>query len=1277
MKNFSHPLLVLILYFNIGYSQNTDSQNFIVNSIQNKVSFKTANFTDFPTYIEFNSNSDLTLNNLETWIKKTVKNNSIGIKFMNKSKDDLGFEHYRYQQTIFGIPVEHSMIIVHSRNGKIHSMNGDLFTKNLPNSVNKTLSFSKSLEKAKKHIRAKKYKWEIPAEEKFIKREQNSSLATFYPKKQLAFISKNGKQEGKLELTYKIDVYAHAPISRTEVFVNVSSGEVVHTNELIHEGDAVGAATTQYSGVQALITDSYLGSFRLRESGRGNGIETYNMQGGAVYGAAIDFTDADNNWNNVNANLDEYATDAHWGTEKVYDYFLNTHGRNSIDGAGFKLLNYVHHSVGANAYWDGTRMTYGDGDPARVTLSKPLTTIDVVGHEITHGLISNTANLVYSYESGALNESFADIFGVAVDFKTRPGVANWFMGEECSNSGVDHIRNMSDPNDNGHPDTYLGTNWYAGAADNGGVHTNSGVQNFWFYLLSEGGSGKNDIGNNYSVPGINITKAEKIAFRNLTVYLGINSQHVDARNYAIQSAKDLYGNCSIEVYATTEAWYAVGVGAQYANKFIVDKTGGWCSGDIVLTDNSNAAGPWQWFKDGDSLIGQNSKSINISTGGFGAGVYTLSNSNGGSCKFASFEVKTPTPLVADYTFNTSCAEHIVAFSDGSIGDSIISWSWNFGDGSTSSEQHPTHEYLITGNFAVSLTITDFENCTSTKIYNLPILRPTPLILDPLCECDPSSLIPNHSFEDTNCCPKNYSQMNCAKTWIQASAATSDYYNTCGFTNGAAFSPPPMPIPNGDGYVGFIDQSRGAAYVYKEYVGACLSNTMLAGKNYIMEFYISHGSGNTTMDIALFGSPVCADLPFGGAGYYDCPTNDATTGYMLLNTQVVVLGAGAWSKVTMNFTPLVNINAIVLGPKCGRTAVPAGVSYNYYYLDDLQLSSDLKVEVDSVGHLCQDNLVLGARPFKPGGYYIWYKDGVELVGEKDSVLNVSAKNYGPGKYTLMYVMRDKCSFVEVDLSSFYPEADFDATDICLGETSIFTDKSTIDKGKIDKWLWDFNTQSSTNQNPNLILSTVGKLNVKLKVVSDLGCEDEITKEIEVFPLPTMDFDMTRIDQSVLNTKTCFTNLSVNSTSYLWNFDFDGLTSDRKEPGCINFPDRQGGVYTVCLKGVTDKGCVDSICKEIKIKEDNSVYVPNSFTPNGDNINDNLLPIFFNPNFIKTYTFSVYNRWGQQIYSTNSVNNGWDGLHKGVKAKTDTYVWNISFKDKDGNAKELTGHVLLLK
>lgn len=480
---------------------------------------------------------------------------SVAAKIAGQEKDLTGAEHIRYQQTINGIPVEHAVYIVHTRGGTVFAQNGK-WIKDIPQSLPAaTLLESSALTFALQFVHARAYKWQDAKEEAFIKKEQNNPDATFYPKGQLVFYS--GEEEvipAALRPAYKFDIYASDPVSRQIVFVDAVNGQILGKRELLHTTNATGTAVTAYSGTQSITTDYTGASYRLQETGRGNGIQTFNLQRTTNYSGAVDFTDADDTWNNVNTNKDQYATDAHWGAEKTYDFYFNKFGRNSINNAGFAIKSYVHYSTNYfNAFWDGSRMTYGDGSATDNYL--PLTALDVCGHEISHGLTSFTSNLTYSNESGAMNEGFSDIMGTAIEFYARPSDANWLIGSDFYT-----IRSMSNPNDYAQPDTYKGAFWYTGTADYGGVHTNSGVLNFWFYLLSQGGTGTNDNGFAYNVSGIGIDKAAAIAFRTNTVYLVSTSQYIDARNLSIQAATDLYGATSNEVTQTTNAWNAVGVG---------------------------------------------------------------------------------------------------------------------------------------------------------------------------------------------------------------------------------------------------------------------------------------------------------------------------------------------------------------------------------------------------------------------------------------------------------------------------------------------------------------------------------------------------------------------------------------------------------------------------------------------------------------------------------------------------------------------------------------------
>ncbi|MBL4707317.1 MAG: M4 family metallopeptidase, partial [Flavobacteriales bacterium] len=421
-----------------------------------------------------------------------------------------------------------------------------------------TITPEEALNASLSFVGASEYMWEK-------ENPQNPRSSEYYPSAELVFLPNYYDENNELILVYALNVYAFEPLSRQMIFVNAKSGEIEFHESLIHTGgDSKGQAVTAYSDTQHISTDSLTQVFQLIDSTRGNSIVTLNSMGQRNYSGATIFLDSNNFWNNFNGNLDQYAGDAHWGTEATYDYFLNVHNRNSIDNMGFSLISFIHYDQNyVNAFWNGQVMTYGDGNQT----TGPLVALDIVGHEITHGLTEFTAGLIYRSESGALNESFSDIFGTAVEFNARSNRSNWSIGEDIGGA----FRSMSNPKTNGDPDTYDGVNWISqnciptSGNDWCGVHSNSGVQNHWFYLLVNGGMGVNDATDSFNVAGLGMSKAEKIAFRNLTVYLSPSSNYDDARFYAIRSAIDLYGACSPEVESTTNAWYAVGVGNSYQN----------------------------------------------------------------------------------------------------------------------------------------------------------------------------------------------------------------------------------------------------------------------------------------------------------------------------------------------------------------------------------------------------------------------------------------------------------------------------------------------------------------------------------------------------------------------------------------------------------------------------------------------------------------------------------------------------------------------------------------
>jgi bacillolysin len=554
-----------------------------------------------PSLISFNEKSDYKRSDYKKALKEqlNLEENESYSRIKAESDRD-GFTHEKFQLYYQGIKVEFATYSLHSKNEKLASMSGEYYAiKNV--NTTPSLSPEAAFAKALLQIGAKSYLWENPTDA--------AAMNYTKPKGELVLLPSMDEQGQKRKkdnvyLAYKFDIYATNPISRGDIYIDANTGQTLFYNAIIkHLGEyshgksrgmsseknakpndnsnvalATANAATRYSGTQTIQTTLSGSSYILSDATRGNGIQTYNSAKTATY-PTTNFTDADNNWTAAefnNTNKDNGALDAHWGAEMTYDYWSAVHGRNGYDNAGAKIKSYVHYNLIAagypdnnNAFWNGSVMTYGDGSGTGGF--DILTAMDVAGHEIGHAVCTYTANLAYQKESGAMNEAFSDIWGACIEYRAAPTKSTWLIGEDIERrSGHVSLRSMSSPKTEGQPDTYGGTNWYninctpSNSNDQCGVHRNSGVLNHWFYILSVGKSGTNDIGSSYNVTGITIDKAAKIAYRLESVYLSANSTYANAQTYGIQAATDLYGAGSAEVIATTNAFYAVGVGAAYS-----------------------------------------------------------------------------------------------------------------------------------------------------------------------------------------------------------------------------------------------------------------------------------------------------------------------------------------------------------------------------------------------------------------------------------------------------------------------------------------------------------------------------------------------------------------------------------------------------------------------------------------------------------------------------------------------------------------------------------------
>lgn len=511
--------------------------------------------------------------------------------------DVAGMSHERIQQYYKGVKVEYGTVILHSKEGSVVSINGELYNASNLN-LTPALSPKSGMQYALNSVNAQKYLWED--------KEQAAEMNYKMPQGDLVVFPKI--LSGEIRLAYKYDIYALQPIAREEVYVDANTGEILFKNAIIKHADrlispkraealskniemlAAGTAATRYSGSRTIETtfDSGLNKYVLNDFSRGNGILTYNSAGTNTR-PSTNFVNTTNTWNTGNyatasSTKDNAALDAHWGAEMTFDFWKNVFNRNSFDDANAQIKSYVHYDDvpgGAgysNAFWNGSSMTYGDGS------TKPFTALDVCGHEIGHAICTYTADLVYAQHSGAMNEGYSDIWGACIEHYGRTGsmsgtpVANvWLVGEDIVTGG---LRSMANPNAMGDPDCVKGTGWVttssegtctpAQANDQCGVHTNSGVLNHWFYILAVGESGTNNAPvaerDTYAVTGIGIQKAAQIAYFAERDYLTSNATYTDARNATIAVASTLYCASSPEVIAVTNAWMAVNVGAAYVGQ---------------------------------------------------------------------------------------------------------------------------------------------------------------------------------------------------------------------------------------------------------------------------------------------------------------------------------------------------------------------------------------------------------------------------------------------------------------------------------------------------------------------------------------------------------------------------------------------------------------------------------------------------------------------------------------------------------------------------------------
>jgi Zn-dependent metalloprotease len=508
-------------------------------------------------------------------------------EFIQKSKDtdNLGITHTRFDQYFQGIKVYDGEVILHAKNGVTHLFNGRFFPTPELADITPTLSEAAAVQKVKDAVGGEETVQVTEGFEFLIAGETvTTEIVIYHPQARI----------DSERLTYHI-TYIPTLADRWEYFVDAKTGEILNSynnvcrfhnhnhksahsscshskveakkeatatpnvnilppgQEIANANDLLGqsrtihvyetggtyfmidaARTEMFNAAQSTFPDEGVGVIWTID-GMNNNVEGNNFQLSHV-------TDSDNAWNNPG------GVSAHFNGGAAFEYFQDVHNRTSINGEGGNIVSIINVQDGSgpmdNAFWNGSAIFYGNGSTAFKPLARGL---DVAGHEMSHGVVQATANLEYQGESGALNESFADIFGAMIDRD------DWQIGEdvvELAEFPSGALRDMANPNQGGNNLNDPGyqpahtDDQYLGSQDNGGVHINSGISNKAFQLFAT---------------SVGKDKAEEIYYRALTNYLVRSSQFIDCRASVEQAAADLYGNT--EVQAAQSAFNAVGIGS--------------------------------------------------------------------------------------------------------------------------------------------------------------------------------------------------------------------------------------------------------------------------------------------------------------------------------------------------------------------------------------------------------------------------------------------------------------------------------------------------------------------------------------------------------------------------------------------------------------------------------------------------------------------------------------------------------------------------------------------
>ncbi|MEV6197629.1 M4 family metallopeptidase [Streptomyces sp. NPDC051920] len=559
-------------------------------------------------------------------------------------KDNDGTLHTRYERTYAGLPVLGGDLVVHTppASQATGTVSTTFATKRAIKVASTTASVTKSAAGAQALKTAKSLKAEKPATDSARKVVW---AGTGTPRLAWETVVSGVQDDG-------------TP-SKLHVITDATTGKEITR----YEGIQTGTGNTQYSGTVTLNTTLSGSTYQLTDSTRGSH-KTYSLNNGTS-GTGTLMTDADDVWGTgAGSNTQTAGADAAYGAQTTWDFYKNTFGRSGIKNNGVAAYSRVHYSTAyVNAFWDDSCfcMTYGDGTSS----THALTSLDVAGHEMSHGVTSNTAGLNYTGESGGLNEATSDIFGTGVEFyaNNSTDVGDYLIGEKINiNGDGTPLRYMDKPSKDG----ASADSWYSGVG-NLDVHYSSGPANHMFYLLSEGSGTKTINGVTYNsstsdgvaVAGIGRAAALQIWYKALTTYMTSTTNYAGARTAALNAATALYGANSTQYAGVANAFAGIAVGGHVTPP---------ANGVTVTNPGSQSSTVGTAVSLQISASSTNSGSLTYSASGLPTGL-SISGSTGAI---------TGTPTTAG-TYSTTVT---VTDSTGATGTASFTWTVSSGGGGT-------------------------------------------------------------------------------------------------------------------------------------------------------------------------------------------------------------------------------------------------------------------------------------------------------------------------------------------------------------------------------------------------------------------------------------------------------------------------------------------------------------------------------------------------------------------------------------------------------------------